>query len=227
MVSAPARRERVAYARDRGLSSRIACALVQVSRSTLGYESRMERRDAPWNDRTKALALENHRYGYRRVRVLLGREGIALSWARAHRLWRKAGLSLPRRRPRRRIRRGEPRPLATNRPTEVWAYDFIFDRCTNGDVIKCLTIVDEGSRECLAIDVAGGIRSRPRRVIEILKRLVAERGAPPVPAFRQRPGVPGLRGAGLAAGGEDRDGLQSSGRMGSTRASTADSGTSA
>lgn len=150
--------------------------LLQVARSTLGYESRMERRDAPLIERMKTLALENSRCGYRRVRVLLGREGIALSWARAHRLWRKAGLSLPRRRPRRRLRRGEPRPMATSLPNEVWAYDFIFDRCTNGDVIACLTIVDEGSRECLAIDVAGRIRSR--RVIEILKQLVAERGAP-------------------------------------------------
>ena len=136
----------------------------------------MERRDAPLIHRMQALAQENNRYGYRRVRVLLGREGIALSWARAHRLWRKAGLSLPRRRPRRRLRRSEPRPLATDRMNEVWAYDFVFDRCTNGDRIKCLTVVDEGSRECLAIDVAGGIRSR--RVIEVLKRLVSQRGAP-------------------------------------------------
>ena len=176
MVSARVRREQVAYARRRGLSSRFACALLQVSRSTLGYESRMERRDAPLIDRMKALALENSRYGYRRVRVLLARQGISLSWARAHRLWWKAGLSLPRRRPRRRLRRGEPRPLATSRPNEVWAYDFLFDRCTNGDGIKILTIVDEGSRECLAIDVAGSIRSR--RMIEILQQLVVERGAP-------------------------------------------------
>ena len=176
MVGAPVRREQVAYACRRGLSSRFACALIQVSRSTLGYESRMERRDAPLIDRMRALARENNRYGYRRVRVLLGREGIALSWARAHRLWRKAGLSLPRRRPRRRLRRNEPRPLATDRVNEVWAYDFVFDLCTNGDRIKCLTVVDEGSRECLAIDVAGSIRAR--RVIEVLKQLVLEHGAP-------------------------------------------------
>lgn len=176
MVSAPGRREQVAYARRRGLSSRFACALLRVSRSTLGYQSRMDRRDAPLIERMKALARENNRYGYRRVRVLLGREGFALGGARAHRLWRKAGLSLPRRRPRRRLRRGAPRPFATTRPNEVWAYDFVFDRCTNGDALKCLTIVDEGSRECLAIDVAGGIRSP--RVIEILEQLVAERGAP-------------------------------------------------
>ena len=176
MVSAPVRREQVAYARRRGLSSRFACALLRVARSTLGYESRMERRDAPLMERMKSLAEENNRYGYRRVRVLLAREGISLSWARTHRLWRKAGLSLPRRRPRRRLRRGEPRALATTQANEVWAYDFLYDRCTNGDTIKCLTVVDEGTRECLAIDVASGIRSG--RVIEILQGLVAERGAP-------------------------------------------------
>ena len=176
MVSAPARREQVAHARHRGLSSRFACALLSVARSTIDYESRMDQRDEPLITRMKAIALENNRYGYRRVRVLLGREGIALSWARAHRLWRKAGLSLPRRRPRRRIQRSEPRPFATSQPNEVWAYDFVFDRCTDGQPIKCLTIVDEGSRECLAIDVAGSIRSR--RVIEVLASLVAARGAP-------------------------------------------------
>ena len=176
MVSAPARREQVAHARDRGLSSRFACALLSVARSTIDYESRMDQRDAPLITRMKTIASENNRYGYRRVRVLLGREGITLSWARAHRLWRKAGLSLPLRRPRRRIGRSEPRPFATSEPNEVWAYDFVFDRCTDGQPIKCLTIVDEGSRECLAIDVAGSIRSR--RVIEVLASLVAARGAP-------------------------------------------------
>jgi putative transposase len=58
----------------------------------------------------------------------------------------------------------------------VWAYDFVFDRCANGQTLKCLTIIDEWTRECLAIDVAGGIRSG--RVIEILAQLVSVHGAP-------------------------------------------------
>ena len=58
----------------------------------------------------------------------------------------------------------------------VWAYDFVFDTCANGQSLKCLTVIDEFTRECLAIDVAGSIRSG--RVIEVLTRLISERGAP-------------------------------------------------
>jgi putative transposase len=58
----------------------------------------------------------------------------------------------------------------------VWAYDFVFDACASGQQIKCLTVIDEFTRECLAIDVAGSIRSN--RVIEVLARLVSARGAP-------------------------------------------------
>jgi transposase InsO family protein len=67
-------------------------------------------------------------------------------------------------------------PLPATRANQVWAYDFVFDSCANGQQLKCLTVIDEWTRECLAIDVAGGIRSR--RVIEVLARLVSVRGAP-------------------------------------------------
>lgn len=59
---------------------------------------------------------------------------------------------------------------------EVWAYDFVYDACANGKPFKCLTVIDEYTRECLAIDVAGSIRAG--RVIEVLSRLASERGAP-------------------------------------------------
>ncbi len=87
-----------------------------------------------------------------------------------HRLWRQAGLQVPKRRPRRRVATSRPRPLHATGPNQVWAYDFVFDSCANGQVLKCLTVIDEYSRECLAIDVAGGIRST--RVIEVLTQLV-------------------------------------------------------
>lgn len=79
-------------------------------------------------------------------------------------------------RPRRRIARSRPRPLPALTPNSVWAYDFIFDGCANGQPLKCLTLVDEYTQECLAIDVAGSIRSN--RVIEVLSRLISQRGAP-------------------------------------------------
>jgi len=99
-----------------------------------------------------------------------------MSRHRAHRLWRLAGLQLPRRRPRRRVAHSRPRPLPAFGANHVWAYDFVFDTCANGQSLKCLTVIDEFTRECLAIDVAGSIRSG--RVIEVLTRLISEHGAP-------------------------------------------------
>ncbi len=124
----------------------------------------------------RELAQQYPRYGYRRVRVFLGRDGHVMSTDRAHRLWRAEGLQVPRKRPRRRVAVSRPRPLPTTGPNQVWAYDFVFDYCANGQKLKCLTIVDEWTREALAIEVAGSIRSS--QVINVLARLVSVHGAP-------------------------------------------------
>jgi putative transposase len=176
MVGARVRRQQVAYALGRGLSSRRACALLSVARSTLGYQSRLVARDAPALTVMRELAGQYPRYGYRRVRIFLTRAGHAMSADRAYRLWRQAGLQVPRRRPRRRVATSRPRPLPPAATNHVWAYDFVFDTCANSQTLKCLTIIDEWTRECLAIDVAGGIRSG--RVIEVLTQLVSVHGAP-------------------------------------------------
>jgi putative transposase len=99
-----------------------------------------------------------------------------MSVDRAHRLWRSAGLQVPRKRPRRRVSSSRPRPIPPTAPKHVWAIDFVFDYCANGQQIKCLTIIDEWTRESLAIDVAGSIRSA--RVVDVLARLVSVHGAP-------------------------------------------------
>ena len=122
------------------------------------------------------LAALYPRYGYRRIRIFLQREGHVMSPDRAHRLWRQARLQVPRRRPRRRVASGRPRPLPPSGINHVWTYDFVFDTCANAQTLKCLTIVDEWTHECLAIDVAGGIRSG--RVLEVLAQLVSVHGAP-------------------------------------------------
>jgi putative transposase len=179
MVSVPARRSCVAFASGRGLSQRRACTLLGVARSALKYESTKAVTDAPVVAQMKVRAGEFPRFGYRRIQVYLERDGFKMSPGRMHRLWRREGLQRPRKRPRRRIR-GLTRERA-ERPTQgnkVWSYDFVFDFAANGQQIKCLTVVDEGTRECLAIDVAGSLRST--RVIEVLSRLVAERGSPAV-----------------------------------------------
>jgi len=175
-VNPQARREAAALACQRGLSERRACGLLDIARSTLSYELRLPAKDAPVIEAMKALSAQYPRYGYRRIRIFLRRQGHQLGVHRTHRLWRSAGLQLPRRRPRRRIASGRPRPLPAMCANSVWAYDFVFDATAEGRQIKCLTVVDEFTRECLAIDVAGSIRSR--RVIDVLARLISVHGAP-------------------------------------------------
>jgi putative transposase len=176
MVSVPARRRQVAFGRERGLSARRACTLFSVARSALGYRSRKTEKDAPVLMRMVELAAQYPRYGYRRVRIFLGRDGHKMSFGRAYRLWKAAKLQVPRKRPRKRIATGRPRPRAPTGANQVWSYDFVFDRCANGQQLKCLTVTDEWTKEGLAIEVDGRIRSP--RVIEVLSRLVSERGAP-------------------------------------------------
>jgi putative transposase len=108
--------------------------------------------------------------------VFLGREGQIMSADRACRIWSQEGLQVPRKRKRRRASSHRPRPQAPTMINDVWSYDFVFDACANGQQLKCLTVVDEFSRESLAIDVAGSIRSG--RVIEVLSQLLSVRGAP-------------------------------------------------
>jgi putative transposase len=172
----PERRKAVAHVVRRGISQRRACTLLGVARSSLHYESILARRDAPAIVSMRALAAQYPRYGYRRIRVFLRRQGHQMSPERCHLLWTKAGLQVPPRRPRRRPAGVRPRPLPSEAANHVWAYDFVFDACANGQQLKCLTIVEEFTRECLAIDVAGSIRSH--RVIEVLSRLISIHGAP-------------------------------------------------
>jgi putative transposase len=176
MVGARVRRQQVAYARSRGLSGRRACAVLSVARSTIGYVSRLVARDAPVLEPLRTLAGQYPRYGYRTIRIFLERQGHALGTDRMYRLWRQEGLQVPKKRPRRRVATSRPRPLPPTAVNHVWAYDFVFDTCADGRTLKCLTVIDEFTRECLTIDVAGGIRSG--RVIEVLAQLVSVHGAP-------------------------------------------------
>ena len=176
MVSAGVRREQVACVQRHGVSLRRACALLSVARSTMGYESKIELREVPIVAAMRELSAQYPRFGYRRILVYLERRGIVMSADRAHRIWRRAGLQVPRKRPRRRAAMNRPRPIPSTQANHVWAYDFVFDACANGQQLKCLTVIDEYTRECLAIDVAGSIRSG--RVIDVLSKLVSVRGAP-------------------------------------------------
>jgi len=155
---------------------RRACTLFEVARSALRYEGRMAGKDKAASEAMQALSLQYPRYGYRRIRIFLGRDGHAMSAGRALRLWHKAGLQVPRKRPRKRVAASRPRPQVPSGANQVWRYDFVFDTCANGQKLKCLTVTDEFTKEGLAIEVEGRIRAG--KVIEVLSRLVSERGAP-------------------------------------------------
>jgi len=178
MVSVSARRSGVAYATGRGLSQRRACTLLGVARSALHYSSIKAGKDAPVLKRMSELSAQYPRYGYRRIAIFLGRDGFKMSFGRALRLWQQAKLQVPKKRSRKRIASGRPRPNAPTGANQVWSYDFVFDWAANHQQLKCLTVTDEWTKEGLAIEVDGRIRSG--RVIEVLSRLVSERGAPMV-----------------------------------------------
>ena len=161
--------------RERGLSERQACRLIGVSRSTARYRPH-PRDDAPLAERLRELARRKKRYGYRRAWAMLRRAGERINPKRVYRVWRKEGLALKNRPPRKRVRSERSVPCQATRPNHVWTYDFIHDSCSSGRKLKLLTLVDEFTRECLAIAVDTSIRAG--RVIEVLQPLLDRRGRP-------------------------------------------------
>ena len=177
MVSASVRRQQIAFVCQRGRSVRRACALLSVARSTVGYESKLAQRDAPAVAVMQELASQYPRYGYRRIQVFMGRRGHAMSTDRAHRLWRLHRLQVPRKEATAAC--GElvgHGPCRQRRWVRSGRMTLCSIACANGQQLKCLTVVDEFTHECLAIDVAGSIRSG--RVIEVLSKLVSVHGSP-------------------------------------------------
>ena len=126
------------------------------------------------------LVRQHPRFGYRRIWALLRREGWQINRKRVHRLWRQQGLKVPRRqRKKRRLGTGGANSCVRRRPEHkdhVWAWDFLFDVTVSGGTLKWLTVVDEYTRECLALEVGRGMTARG--VLAVLARLVSARGAP-------------------------------------------------
>jgi transposase InsO family protein len=130
---------------------------------------RLPVKEAPVIDAMKTLSAQYPRYGYRRIRIFLRRQGRALGVHRAHRLWRQAGMQLPRRSPRRRIATSRPRPLPPANANFAWAHDFVFDTTAAGQQFKCLTVVDEFTHGCLPLEWFRS-RAEARVVIETWRR---------------------------------------------------------
>jgi len=116
------------------------------------------------------------RFGYRRLHVMLQREGIKINHKRTYRLYKEAGLSLPKRSKKKKYeKRGMPE-RANTEPNTRWAMDFVSDRTRNGSNIRVLTVIDEVTRECLALEVDSSLTGR--RVTAVLNRIALFRGLP-------------------------------------------------
>ena len=175
-MSPQARREAVGIlTAERGLGVTRACGLVGISRSLYGYRS-CRSPALELRSRIAELAAMKRRYGYRRIHVLLRREGWSVNHKRTYRLYREQGLMV-RKRKRKRIGLAErlvmPLPQA---PNESWSMDYVADALIDGRKLRALTIVDDFTRECLAIEVDTSLPGS--RVFAVLERLADIRGLP-------------------------------------------------
>lgn len=161
------------------VSERRVCRALGQPRMTQRYAPR----EKSWEARLVARMLElvrlHPRFGYRRIWALLRREGWRVNRKRIYRLWRREGLKVPKKPRKKRHLGHSANGCARLRPEHidhVWAWDFIFDRTENGRTLKWLSIVDEYTRECLALVVARSLRAED--VIDILAELFHLRGVP-------------------------------------------------
>ena len=161
------------------VSERRACRVLGQARSTQRHRARGRADERRLASRIVELARAYGRYGYRRITALLRREGWRVNAKRVERIWRQEGLKVPRKQPKRgRLWLGDGTCIRrrAKHPSHVWSYDFVFDRTHDGRPLRMLTLVDEYTRECLAIDVARRLGSED--VLERLATCFVERGAP-------------------------------------------------
>ena len=176
-MTAAQRRAAVQWIQARyGLSERRACRLVGIGRSTLRYRSRARTDESSLRQRLRELAAERPRFGYRRLHVLLRREGVIVNHKRIERLYREEGLAVRRRTRKRVARNGRGRAAFPGRPNQQWGIDFVSDTLAWGRRIRLFTVVDVLTREVLAIEVDTSLPGG--RVVRVLERLAVARGAP-------------------------------------------------
>ncbi|HEY5657200.1 MAG TPA: IS3 family transposase [Myxococcota bacterium] len=160
-------------------SERRTCRVLSQARGTQRYPRRLPDDEERLVEEMTRLATEYGRYGYRRVTALLRRAGWDVNHKRVERLWRREGLKVPQKQPKRRrlwLNDGSCIRLRPERRDHVWSYDFVADRTSDGLPLKMLTVIDEYTRECLAIDVSRRLKSE--NVLDRLAELFMYRGVP-------------------------------------------------
>lgn len=175
-MSPAAKREVVCYAKEKyDVSERHACRAVNVPRSTIRYKRRKD--DNEWlRVRLRALAAQRRRFGSPRLEVLLRREGHVVNHKRVERIYREEGLQIKKRKKRRQTAALRIVIPAPTKPNERWSMDFVSDCTAKGRKFRCLTIIDDFSRESPAIVVDTSLPGQ--RVTGILDYLGSTRGLP-------------------------------------------------
>jgi len=176
MVTPDAKRDAVAHAcLVHGVSQRRACEALEVDRSSVRYRT-VRAPDVELREAMKAVASQRRRFGYRRIHVMLQRQGIEMNIKKLRRLYGEEKLQV-------RKRGGRKRALGTRRPMLVpdranqrWSLDFVSDSFTDGRRFRVLTVVDDHTRECLALVADTSLSGR--RVVRELDAVIARRGRP-------------------------------------------------
>lgn len=149
---------------------------MELSRSSKRYVPVEKTEDALITERLIALSARWKRFGYRRLNVMLEREDIYINHKRTYRLYREAGLSLKKRSKKKRYeKRGMP-DRTISAPNHRWSMDFVSDRTRNGGNLRILTLIDEATRECLALEVDTSLTGQ--KVAAVLNRMALFRGLP-------------------------------------------------
>lgn len=162
-----------------GYAERRVCRALGIPRNTVRYTPQPRVDETALTGAIVGLAGQYGRYGYRRVHALLKDQGWSVSHSRVLRIWRREGLKVPHKQPKRGrlwLNDGSCIRLRPERPNHVWSWDFVFDRTDDGRPLKLMVVIDEYTRECLAIHVARTIRARD--AIDVFADLMATHGCP-------------------------------------------------
>lgn len=162
-----------------GISERRACRTIGQPRSTQRHERKIPDDEERLIGQIIRLAAQYGRYGYRRITALLRNDGWRVNHKRVERIWRREGLKVPQKQPKRGrlwLNDGSCIRLRPERKDHVWSYDMVMERTSDGRPLRILAIIDEYTRECLALHVARRIRSGD--VLDELYELFLRRGMP-------------------------------------------------
>jgi putative transposase len=176
MVTPAAKREAVAHLQALlDVSERRACRVIAADRTSMRYRSRRAN-DGDLREKLRVLAQERRRFGYRRLHILLRRDGVLINRKKTQRLYREEGLTVRRRKGRKRAVGARMPPPVLAHPNQRWSLDFVHDQLVTGRRFRVLNIVDDVTRECLAAVPDTSISGK--RVVRELTDLIAMRGKP-------------------------------------------------